>query len=301
MHHERSEEALSAAVSDVQRCCFDDGDGLRTTVFFKGCPLHCPWCHNPETIPVRPVLLYAAARCVGCGVCAAHCPSGLPLPLRGETDCAASEGCTGCLCPQDALRVSGRRMTLGEILRTVREDAPFYAASGGGVTLSGGEPLLWPEMCTAVAEACRREGIPVLLDTAGCVKEEVFSRVAALTDEVYLDLKLPPERYGEVCGAPLGLEHNLEFLLHSGIRFALRVPLIPGYAACEETAEAMAAYAARKDVRRVHLLPFHPLARSKYEQIGREYPFPNRFLTAEEQQRLLDIWRRFCPETELKG
>ena len=131
-----------AFISDIQRCCFDDGDGLRTTVFFKGCNLHCPWCHNPETISARPVLMYAASRCVGCGVCAHNCKSGLPLPFGGETDCAAAEGCRGCLCPQDALRVSGRKMSLEEIMSVIYEDIPFYRASGGGVTLSGGEPLL---------------------------------------------------------------------------------------------------------------------------------------------------------------
>ena len=290
-----------AFISDIQRCCFDDGDGLRTTVFFKGCNLHCPWCHNPETISARPVLMYAASRCVGCGVCAHNCKSALPLPFGGETDCAAADGCRGCLCPQDALRVSGRKMTLEEIMSTVYEDIPFYRASGGGVTLSGGEPLLWPEMCGRIAKECRKMGIPVLLDTAGCVKREVFAFVAPLTDMVYMDMKLLPKDYDKVCGNAGDYEKNLDFLMEKNIPFVLRVPVIPGFSADPGTAEEMAEYAKNRGIGAVQLLPFNPLARSKYEQLGRKYPFTEGFMKESELNGILDIWRRFCPETVLKN
>ena len=289
-----------AAVSDIQRCSFDDGDGLRTTVFLKSCPLHCPWCHNPETISAKPVLLYNASRCIGCKTCAADCPDGLLLPIAGEISCAALSGCRGCTCPQDALRVSGRYMPLDKIMAVIREDAPFYAASGGGVTLSGGEPLMQPELCLALAESCRNEGIPVLLDTSGCVDCAPFDSVLAAVDEIYLDLKLPPARYPGVCGALRDFEQNLHTVVRSGKPYALRVPLIPGFSAERDTAREMAQYAADHGVDRVHLLPYNPLAASKYAQLCRPWSFPKTWLSHDRLTELLNVWQAVIPHTVLK-
>ena len=298
---QKDEKPLSVFVSDIQRCCFDDGDGLRTTVFFKGCSLHCPWCHNPETISPHPVLLYSASRCVGCLTCAAHCPDTLPLPVAGEVNCAADRNCEGCLCPQDALRVSGRRMSLDALMSVIQEDSAYYAASGGGVTLSGGEPLMQPEACLVLAERCHAAGIPVLLDTAGCVAHTVFTRVLSEMDEIYLDLKLPPAQYAAVCGSPQDLEQNLDAVVHSGKRYALRIPLIPGFAAQPDMAREMVQFATARGIRRVHLLPYNPLAVSKYTQLGKSWPFPSGFTESALLTELLDIWRSRIPDTELKN
>lgn len=288
-----------ALVSDIQRCSFDDGPGIRTTVFFKGCNLHCPWCHNPETIPRSRVLLYAQDRCVHCGICAIKCPEKLELPLRGEVSCS---GCRGCVCPEGALRVSGRTMTAEQICDVIIQDRDFYASSGGGVTLSGGEPLLQWEICLQIADFCHKNGIHVLLDTAGCADAAVFDSVAEAVDEFYFDFKLPPELYGSVCGGNFELiRRNLERLISGGRNYTLRVPLIPGYSAEPENARVMAEYAAKIGVKKVHLLPFNPLAQSKYSQMGKSYKFKGEsFMDKSQLEALHAIWQEQIADTSVK-
>lgn len=208
-----------AVIARVQRFSVGDGPGIRTTVFFKGCNLRCPWCHNPETLSPRPQTLYQPALCAGCGRCAAVCSRHRLSPAGHVYD---REGCAACgrcaaACPTGALALCGERRTTAQLLEAVLADRDFYAASGGGVTLSGGEPLLQTAACAALAAACRAEGLPVLLDTAGNVGYAAFERVLPHLSACYFDLKAGTQEGYDRVGGRLDLTlENLRRLSAGG-------------------------------------------------------------------------------------
>lgn len=245
---------LTLHVSDIQHFSVGDGPGIRTTVFLKGCNLHCPWCHNPETISPAPVTL--------------------TYPQTGKT-------------------VSyGRPMTVDEVVAEILEDLPFYRESGGGVTISGGEPLLQPAAVTALAKALRVEGVSVILDTAGCVPWDRFEAVLPFVDTVFFDWKISdPRMMQDRIGGNLSLvKENLARLLRSGTDVHVRIPLIPGVNTSDEAVAAMAADLAEAGAKTVALLPFHRLAVGKYEAMGLEYPFRHTPpLPIAEAKRIADI------------
>ena len=266
-------------VSQIQHGSTGDGPGLRTTVFLAGCNLRCAWCHNPETQSARPRPMLFAARCAGCRICETVCRQGTHVFFDGAhtLDPAKCTGCGACvrLCPSDALRLSARRMTLPEVLAAVDEDLAFYRASGGGVTLSGGEPLLQPAFCAAVATACRERGVSVLLDTAGDVPRASLAQLLPLTDEVYYDLKTAD---AADCARYVGGDYdnilaNLRFALERHPAVTVRIPLIPGVSAAPDKLAVMADRLEALGARRVSLIPFHRLGGAKYEAIGRSYAY----------------------------
>lgn len=268
-----------ATISRIQRFSTGDGPGIRTTVFLKGCNLHCAWCHNPETWSTAPELLVYASRCTGCGACARICPSGAHRFAQGTHQFERSR-CTGCfacvdVCPSSALQREGRTMRADETVRVIAEDRDFYAASGGGATLSGGEPLLQPAFCAAVAAACHAQGISVLIDTAGDVPFDAFRQVLPYTDRFYVDLKGGDA--GEVArltGANLSrVLANMTQLVKEGAAVTARIPVIPGHTDRPETARRMASLLQETGVREVGLLPFHRLGAGKYAALGRPYPY----------------------------
>ncbi len=269
----------SGLVSQIQHGSTGDGPGLRTTVFLAGCNLRCAWCHNPETQSARPRPMLFGSRCVGCRLCEAVCPQGAHRFADGghTLEPAQCAGCGECvrLCPSDALRLSARRMTLDEVLAVVDGDREFYRASGGGVTLSGGEPLLQPVFCAAIAAACRERGVHLLLDTAGDVPREALARLLPLTDEVYFDWKTADAadcaRY--VGGDFDNIRSNLGYALAAHPAVTVRIPLIPEVNAAPDKLAAMADQLAALGARRVSVIPFHRLGSSKYEAIGRIYAY----------------------------
>ena len=224
-------------ISDIQHFSTGDGPGIRTTVFLKGCNLRCPWCHNPETISSDPVTLtYQNAR---------------------------------------KTVTYGRSMTPEEVLAEVMEDADFYPASGGGVTISGGEPLLQYEAVAVLAKSLQDKGIPVILDTAGCVARSRFEAVLPFVDTVFFDWKTSdPAFMQERIGGSLPLiKENLTRLIASGADVHVRIPLIPGVNTSEEAVAAIITDLREAGVQTVALLPFHRLAVGKYEAMGLEYPY----------------------------
>lgn len=266
-------------VSRIQRFSTGDGPGIRTTVFLKGCNLHCAWCHNPETWSRDPQLLFYAARCTGCGRCAMECPTGAHT-LEDGVHHFDRNRCTGCgacaaACPAQALQWDGQELTVDDVLRVIDEDSAFYRASGGGVTLSGGEPLLQPAFCTAVAAGCRERGIPVLIDTAGDVPYEAFRQVLPYADSVYFDLKgADPADVAARTGADLArILGNLKRLTAARVAVTARIPVIPGHTDRDDTCQAMAARLREAGVTQVCLLPFHRLGAAKYRALGRPYPY----------------------------
>jgi pyruvate formate lyase activating enzyme len=260
----------SGTVFDIRKYSIHDGPGIRTTVFLKGCPLRCLWCHNPEGLSPEPELLIRHDRCLGCGRCAKACALGLdPRKEAGSDSCDACPSFGACAdaCPAEALQLVGRRMGVAELMAILLEDLPFYEDSGGGVTFSGGEPLAQPAFLLELLRACGAEGIHSALDTCGWGSRELVLEAGTLADLVLFDLKLMDEtRHRAATGVPSGpILDNLSALAAAGARIALRVPLIPGVNdAAGDLAEAARYAASLGTVDDVHILPYHDSARGKY-------------------------------------
>jgi len=271
-------DGASGVVFDLRRYALHDGPGIRTTVFLKGCPLRCDWCHNPESRAPEPQLLVRASRCLHCGACVAACPRGA-LALRDDGVATDPEACAACgacaeACPAEARELIGRRMTVADVLREVERDRPFFDQSGGGVTISGGEPLAQPDFTRALLAACRERDLHTVLDTSGHAPPEVAVMLAGLADLVLFDLKHPDDerhRAGTGVGNALILD-NLRCMLAAGVDVLVRIPLVPGYNdGVADLERAAALVAALEPVPPVELLAFHPAAEEKHRRFGLPY------------------------------
>lgn len=283
-----------AVIFNIQKFCVHDGPGIRTTVFFKGCPLSCGWCHNPESQKFEPELLVQPEKCGGCGLCQSHCPHGAATAGGFLADrCTACGGCTDW-CPGDARAVAGREYGMEELLAEIEKDAPFYEQSGGGVTLSGGEALCQIDFVERLVRACSQKGIHVAVDTCGQVPYEHFARVLDYTGLFLYDLKLADSaRHERHTGRDNSLIlANLKRLCDSGARVHLRLPLIEGVNADDTDIEGVMAAAKPLGIRTIALLPYHDIGRAKYQRLGREYPALS--AASPPPERLEKIRRRFA-------
>lgn len=268
---------MPARIADISRFSTHDGPGIRTTVFLKGCPLSCVWCHNPETISPTPEIGYVARKCIGCGECVRVCPQGAHRMENGahvfeRARCVACGACAE-VCLGDALTFYGREMTAAEVLTIVLEDRTFYEQSGGGLTLSGGEPLLQADFCAELLGMAKRKGLHTAVDTCGAGPWEAFEQVLPLTDLFLYDLKqTDPALHRKYTGADNALIlQNLRRLSESGAAIEIRIPVIPGVNDDERfREEADALLSGLAGIRAVKRLPYNPYARSKYEAVGRE-------------------------------
>lgn len=266
---------MRGRIFDIQRFCLHDGPGIRTTVFMKGCPLRCPWCHNPEGRTPGAELSFMADRCVGCGYCLRLCPRGAHVIRDGQhvlnrDVCIAcgrcAEGCAG-----GALELIGREVSAAEVLAVVRRDKPFYETSGGGMTLSGGEPTAQPDFALALLQAARAEGLHTALETCGYVRFEELARLLPFVDLVLYDLKeLDDARHREWVGVPNAMIlENLRRAHDAGHAIVLRLPIIPGYNDRPDHFEVIANLArSLPKLRGVEILPYHPLGTSKAARLG---------------------------------
>ena len=265
-------------IFDIKRYSINDGPGIRATIFFKGCPLNCQWCHNPESISPKAQKLFTAAKCIGCGECCRVCPVDA-CSLTPDGVVTDGDLCTLCgkcaeVCPTLATEMSGRYYSVAELLEVVKKERPFFDQSGGGVTFSGGEPLLYPEFLIEVLEACGRQGVHRAVDTSGFVKKETLLEVAQHTDLFLYDLKmLDAEKHKRYTGVDNRLIlDNLAALAEYGAEVQVRIPLIGGVNDDDDSVAAMATYIADLpgEKRAVSILPFHDVARGKDEKLGQE-------------------------------
>ncbi len=265
-------------ITDIQRFCLHDGPGIRTTVFFQGCPLRCEWCQNPECLTPQTVLRFTAARCIGCGLCVKACPNQVHL-LTADSHKLERSRCVVCgrcaaICPTGTLGVVGEEWTPAQVFAVVCRDRDFYYASGGGVTLSGGEPLLQAEGARAILHLARSEGIHTAIETCGCVEWSAVASVLGLVNLWLFDLKhLEADIHQRLTGLSNDLAlGNLEQLLSAGEQIILRLPVIPGRNDGAWLEEALPRWLrARRQVLEVHLMPYHRLAESKYAGLGLDY------------------------------
>ncbi|MCD6508039.1 glycyl-radical enzyme activating protein [Candidatus Poribacteria bacterium] len=266
-------------IFDIKRFAVHDGPGIRTTVFLKGCPLRCLWCHNPEGISRRPQLVFTPQRCIGCGRCLDLCPQGVHsfVDSRHLIEWERCLGCGICVeeCYSEALRIAGREVSVEEVMDEVLSDRPFYETSGGGMTLSGGEPLVQPRFALALLQAAKGEGIHTALDTSGFAPWEHLEELLPYTDLVLYDLKHMDEgRHMALTGVSNGrILENLRRLDSVGKRIWIRIPLVPGYNDEDSNYHALGRFLSDlKNVEKIQILTYHKLAESKYESIGRRYP-----------------------------
>jgi pyruvate formate lyase activating enzyme len=274
------EPHVKGTLFNIQRYAIHDGPGIRTTAFLKGCPLSCAWCHNPEGRSGDAELLILRERCLECDACVEACPN--PPPV-GHRDCDPSDAhkcvrCGACAdaCPAGARRLAGAEMTVKDLVDEAERDRPFYEETGGGVTFSGGEPLVQGEFLLACLEECRRRGLHVAVDTCGFASRELMLQVSSLAGLLLFDLKVMDEKkHEELTGVPLGpILENLRAADSSGVEIVIRFPLIPGVTDGDENIEALGVFVASlENTRGVHVLSFHRTASDKYERLGRRWVY----------------------------
>lgn len=272
------DQKIEGTVFNVMRFSTHDGPGIRTTVFLKGCPLSCWWCHNPENWRQVPAEVYLPERCTGCGVCIENCPAhALSRGSRGiAVDAGLCRHCGRCIavCPMEARESTGWSIGVAELMQSVERDIPFFDQSGGGVTFSGGEPLCQPDFLLAMLVACGRLEIHRAVDTSGFVDAGVLMQAAPLTDLFLYDLKaIDPQKHRAETGVDnTKILANLRRLSAAGADIIIRIPLIPGVNDGENDITAAGEFiAGLPRPHPVHLLPYHRAANGKYRKLGLRY------------------------------
>jgi pyruvate formate lyase activating enzyme len=265
-------------VFNIQKFSVHDGPGIRSIVFFKGCPLSCKWCSNPESQAPQPVVMLNARNCLKCGRCLPACPRGaLDYSIKGYIDRQRCVDCGRCasVCYARALVVSGQTMSVAEVVAEIKKDAIHYRRSNGGITLSGGEPLLQANFAGEILKASQAHGWHTAIETTGFATEESLLKVIPYVDLVLLDMKQIDAGFHKQ-----GTGISNEVILRNALRIAamakelvVRVPVIPGFNDDARSIRLICEFAKYlKGVKEIHLLPYHKLGANKYESLGREFP-----------------------------
>ncbi|MBC7230996.1 MAG: glycyl-radical enzyme activating protein [Actinobacteria bacterium] len=292
----RSEgDDVTGVVFNLQRYSTEDGPGIRTTVFLKGCPMRCPWCHNPEGLAREPQLVWYEVRCIGARDCLEACPRGA-LTLTPEGMVIDRERCDACgrceeACPAAALEVIGKVRTVREVAAEALRDRVFYEKSGGGVTLSGGEPALQFDFTLSLMRRLREEGVHLALDTCGGVSWERLGPLVEVADLVLFDLKvMDAEKHRAFTAVPLAtVLENARAVARTGRPMWIRTPVIPGYTDGEENIRAIARFIRDElpAVERYDLLAFNNTCDAKYRRLDMVFPLAGEGLLTEERMERL--------------
>lgn len=274
-----------ALIFNIQKYNMYDGPGVRTIVFFKGCPLRCRWCSNPESQGRGYELLYKHNQCINCGACVGVCPAGVHGMVDGAHRIDRTARCIGCqrcveVCKGSALTVAGEQKTISELLAVIEEDRPFYEVSGGGVTLGGGEALMQPEAAAGLLMACTQKGIDTAMETCGYALPAALERVAPHTNLFLFDMKhMDSQKHYEGTGVRNeSILNNLTWLLENRFNVQIRVPMLKDYNDDPENMSMMVRflkpYSKQKNLKGIDVLPYHKMGVHKYTQLDREYPLP---------------------------
>ncbi|WFD11752.1 choline TMA-lyase-activating enzyme [Tepidibacter hydrothermalis] len=291
-----------AFIFNVQKYNMYDGPGVRTLVFFKGCPLRCKWCSNPEGLERKYQVMFKSESCMDCGACVSVCPVGIhTINKEGKHVLDHSIDCLGCnkckeVCTKAALSIVGEVKTVSELLEIIEEDQDFYDVSGGGVTLGGGEVTMQPEFAANLLMACKQEGINTAIETCGYAKRESILQVAQFTDLFLYDLKhIDSERHYQLTGVRNErILENLKELLRRRYNVKIRMPLLKGVNDSQNeikrVIEFLMPYRDYKNFKGIDLLPYHKLGVNKYNQLGMKYQIEEDPKLSNEELEIIESW-----------
>ena len=289
---------MKANIFNMQKFSIHDGPGIRTTVFFKGCPLKCIWCHNPESQNLSKEVLYDKNKCTLCGNCVKTCQNNA-IEINNNFLNMNMDKCTFCgdctlYCTNSARQIAGKEYTVDEVMEEVLKDRVFYKNSKGGVTLSGGEPLIYADFVEELLMKLKKENIHTAVDTCGCVDFMVFERISKYTDLFLYDLKtMDDEKHILYTGVSnINIIDNLIKLskIHNNIN--LRLPLIEGLNADEDNILGILRLIKKTNIKKINLLPYHDIAMHKYEKLGREYSECMKRPADEKLKRIKEIFEK---------
>jgi pyruvate formate lyase activating enzyme len=263
-------------VFDIQRFSIHDGPGIRTIVFLKGCPLSCLWCSNPESQKLKPVLMYQSMNCIHCGKCISACKIGaISFSNKNFIDRDICTACGECVnvCPTSALTLKGKKMTVEQVIKELKKDAIVYRRSGGGITLSGGEPLVQSEFARELLKACKAQGWHTAIETTAYANTETIEEVFPYIDLALMDIKsVDSEMHKKYTGVPNEKILENAKLVSKITKMVVRVPLVPDFNSSEKDILELCDYVKTlNDINTVHLLPYHTYGENKYDLLGRDY------------------------------